>query len=429
MTPVIRFDGVSKRHLLGSRRTHARYLLDPIIPRRWSTQRMVYDGAQTNVLWALRDASFAVERGQTLGIIGPNGAGKTTTLSLLAGITAPTAGTIETHGRISALIQLGAGFHPELTGRENIFLNGTILGLKKREIRRLFDAIVDFSELEQFIDTPVKRYSSGMYVRLGFAVAAHVRPEIMLIDEVLAVGDAAFKAKCYAKLRDLREDGATVVLVSHDMSQVKNLSDTALLLRNGMITERGDVDDIISAYYEAVYEEKKTGGTQDDPVGTNGRDLPTTTSVPPAIISAVTFYNDSGQPTNKFATGDTFRVRIQYTTTEPIPDPAFGVTIHSADGSPLIGINTRLDDFIVPEIRGTGNIEFVIPELSLTPGAYLVSVGLHDQYMGFYDRKRLAYRIHVGGHLASAGVFFPHHYWELREGVSETQSAEITLRS
>jgi lipopolysaccharide transport system ATP-binding protein len=199
-------------------------------------------------LWALRDVSFRVEPGAALALIGPNGAGKTTTLKPLSNITRPASGRVLVSGRISSLIELGAGFHPELTGRENIYLNGAILGMKRAEIARKIDDIIAFAELERFIDTPVKRYSSGMYVRLGFAVAAHVEPDILLVDEVLAVGDASFRHRCTQRMHEMQRNGTTVVFVSHNMHQVRSTCDSALLLMYGQIRRQGTPDEVIGEY-------------------------------------------------------------------------------------------------------------------------------------------------------------------------------------
>jgi len=237
---TVRFEGVSKRYRLGALGT-----LRGTVAALMSRSR---DGEGLRDLWALRDVSFRVEPGESLGLIGPNGAGKTTALKLLSNITQPTSGRIHVSGRTSSLIELGAGFHPELSGRDNIYLNGAILGLKRREIARKFDEIVAFSELERFLDTPVKRYSSGMYVRLGFAVAAHIEPDVLLVDEVLAVGDASFRQRCIQRMRELRSNGITILFVSHNMHLVRDMCSTILLLHGGQTAGYGDAASVISQY-------------------------------------------------------------------------------------------------------------------------------------------------------------------------------------
>ncbi|NLE44667.1 MAG: ATP-binding cassette domain-containing protein [Chloroflexi bacterium] len=239
-TGAISFEHVSKRYRLGGLGT-----LRGLVGSIWERNR---DENLHKTLWALRDVSFCVAPGEALGLIGPNGAGKTTALKLLSNITQPTEGRIAVGGRLSSLIELGAGFHPELTGRENVYLNGAILGLKQAEIKRKFDEIVAFSELERFIDTPVKRYSSGMYVRLGFAVAAHVEPDVLLVDEVLAVGDASFRHRCIAHMRSLQESGTTLVFISHNMHQVRSVCSSALLLIQGQAHAQGPTSEVITAY-------------------------------------------------------------------------------------------------------------------------------------------------------------------------------------
>ncbi|HWQ45659.1 MAG TPA: ABC transporter ATP-binding protein, partial [Longilinea sp.] len=209
------------------------------------------------IVWALKDINFEVHQGEVLGIIGKNGAGKSTLLKILARVTAPTSGQVKVKGRIASLLEVGTGFHPDLTGRENIFLNGAILGMRKDEIRRKFDEIVDFAGIRQFIDTPVKRYSSGMYVRLAFAVAAHLEPEILLVDEVLAVGDFEFQKKCLGKMSDVAKAGRTVLFVSHNMSAVSSLCNLGILLLNGQILAKGDIDSIISSYLSLSLSENK----------------------------------------------------------------------------------------------------------------------------------------------------------------------------
>jgi lipopolysaccharide transport system ATP-binding protein len=242
---VIEFEHVSKAYRLGASRTSLRETITQI-PRKLFS----HNGARTDdqLLWALDDVSFRVERGEVLGIIGPNGAGKSTMLKLLSKVTFPTRGHIRTQGRMAALIELGAGFHPDLSGRENVYLNGSILGLTRQEIDTQFSDIVEFAGLERFIDTPVKRYSSGMYVRLAFAVAAHVKADLLLIDEVLSVGDMAFQQRCMEKMNELRDSGTTIVFVSHNLWNVEVFCRRALLLRAGRIVAKGNPAEVIGIY-------------------------------------------------------------------------------------------------------------------------------------------------------------------------------------
>lgn len=412
MNPIIRFQDVSKHYLLGSQRSYARYLLPWRAKGPADPSESTPDSPEDDVhqIWALRNVSFEVMPGETVGLIGPNGAGKTTVLSLLAGITAPTKGQIEARGRIGALIRLGAGFHPDLTGRENIYLNGSIVGLTRRQIDTVIDEVISFAELERFIDTPIKRYSSGMYVRLGFSVAVHTVPDILLIDEVLAVGDASFKSKCFSKLRDIRDRGTTVILVSHQMSQIKNLCDRALLL-NGQVLMEGDVDQVVKAYYQQLVHSDETGGEKP---GHDSRSSGNPKLQGPIRIVGVSFFKGEVPCNDGFATGDTMRIRIDYHAEKAAPEPAFGIGIHSIDGTTLIGTNTKIDEVFIEKIEGRGSVEFVLPNLALLPGTYLVSVGLHDRFMGFYDRRPTAYRFKVVEGPVSAGYFSPPHFWQLK---------------
>ncbi len=262
--PIIKVNGLSKRYRIGAREQGYKTLREAIVDgisapvrnlarlRKLTKFKNARSQNEEDVIWALRNVSFEVNEGEVLGIIGRNGGGKTTLLKILSRITEPTSGCAEINGRVSSLLEVGTGFHPELTGRENIFLNGVILGMRKREIEQNFDAIVNFSEIEKFIDTPVKRYSSGMYVRLAFAVAAHLEPEILLVDEVLAVGDIAFRKKCLGKLGDIAEGGRTVLFVSHNMGAIRNSCGSAIWLDNGQIVKRGTADEVVRAYENLV---------------------------------------------------------------------------------------------------------------------------------------------------------------------------------
>jgi lipopolysaccharide transport system ATP-binding protein len=254
MKPIIRIEKVSKHYRIGAREVAYDTLRDSVMAAvRAPLKRLRSRNGKSDLdsIWALKDVNFAVEPGEVVGIVGRNGAGKSTLLKILSRITEPTSGRVELYGRVASLLEVGTGFHPELTGRENIFLNGAILGMKKIEIDRKFDQIVDFAELEKFIDTPVKRYSSGMYMRLAFAVAAHLEPEILLVDEVLAVGDAAFQKKCLGKMDEAARQGRTVLFVSHNMTAINQLCPRAVLLENGQVARIGPTIDVVSQYLES----------------------------------------------------------------------------------------------------------------------------------------------------------------------------------
>src|ERR1051326_5691573 len=250
---AIRCKSLSKQYRIGSPDSY-RTLRDAISNTALATFRRSKNNSQNGHIWALQDVSFEIKRGEVVGIIGLNGAGKSTLLKILSRITGPTRGRADIYGRVGSLLEVGTGFHPELTGRENIYLNGAILGMRKTEIDRKFDEIVSFAEVEKFLDTPVKRYSSGMYVRLAFGVAAHLETEVLLVDEVLAVGDAQFQKKCLGKMRDVsREEGRTVLFVSHNMAAISKLCNRGILLNNGQIAENSDIDYIVDSYIKTCF--------------------------------------------------------------------------------------------------------------------------------------------------------------------------------
>jgi ABC-type polysaccharide/polyol phosphate transport system ATPase subunit len=312
--------------------------------------------------WALDNVSFDVARGETLGIVGNNGAGKSTVLKLLSGITAPTRGRITISGRVAALIEVGSGFHPELTGRENVFLSGTILGMRRREIGTKLDAIVEFAGVAPFLDTPVKWYSSGMYVRLGFAVAAHLDPDVLLIDEVLAVGDVEFQAKCLSRVEDMRRDGTTVIVISHDLHAVERLAGRALLLEQGRVAASGAPADVLAVYRNrlADAQPRRHADVREDTLGS-------------VEISRVTFADAHGAPCVRFTTGSGCRTRVDYVAAAPAADVLFELFYYSHAGRVLeCQQTTALAGEPLDLVPGPGAIEFVWPELPLQPGVYAV---------------------------------------------------------
>ena len=326
-------------------------------PTRPSLSEWIRSGFSRNAeFWALKNVSFDVPRGQTLGIIGPNGAGKSTILKLLSSITAPTRGTITIKGRLSALIEVGSGFHPELTGRENIFLSGSILGMRRREIAENLDSIVDFAGVDQFIDTPVKRYSSGMYVRLGFSIAAHLNPDILLLDEVLAVGDAAFQARCFSRIEELKSSGKTIVFISHDLSAIELLCDRVLLLEKGNVVDEGEPHDIIVAY------QRRTAATQ-QLQKQNG-------SLTPILITRVGCTDEQGCELSACYSGTQITFRAEYEARVKAQDLIFEIFFYSADQR-LQGILTT-DDEEIGVGAGSGFVEFACNELRLPAGLYFL---------------------------------------------------------
>ncbi len=330
--------------------------------------------------WALREVSFRAAPGQTLGIVGRNGSGKSTILKLIAGTMRPTSGTVQTHGRVFALLELGAGFHPDLTGRENIFLNGSFLGLSRREMAQHYDSILRFADLETFIDTPLKHYSSGMQMRLGFAIAAHVDPDILVIDEVLAVGDASFRQKCFATLSDFKRQGKTIIFVSHDAVAVRRFCDQALWIEAGRVREIGDPERVTRAYLA----EAQAGRPRSGDVGAaRDGDATEAAAAPPISLRLVETIDPSAQPTTHFFPGVPVTVRLSYQARVDCEDVTFAVGLHRADGSALHTVTTRSQSLPLartggglPVPAGEGEVLCNLGVLPLGPGEYAVSGGV-----------------------------------------------------
>jgi len=321
----------------------------------------------TEVFKALDRVSFDIQHGEVVGLLGRNGAGKSTTLRLLSRITEPTHGSVKITGRVGSLLEVGTGFHPELTGRENIFLNGAILGMRKHEITERFDEIVAFSEVEKFLDTPVKRYSSGMYLRLAFAVAAHVDPDILLVDEVLAVGDAEFQKKCLSKMRDASHSGRTVLFVSHNMAAVENLCSRAIWIDQGKLREDGPVKDVIANYLRSY----ATG------IG-EGSDLSNITEregTGDVRFTDIQVVDKDGEPGGVIRSGDRIKIQLQYVVNQAVNEPHFGIDFFTGMGTLLAGPSTWASGHTTPNLQpGRGMVELEIEMLNLLPGRYYLSL-------------------------------------------------------
>jgi ABC-type polysaccharide/polyol phosphate transport system ATPase subunit len=429
---VIEFEHVSKAYRLGAGRISLREAITQM-PRKLFGRNG--DHTDDLLFWALNDVSFRVEPGEVLGIIGPNGAGKSTILKLLSKVTFPTSGYIRTRGRMAALIELGAGFHPDLTGRENIYLNGAILGLKRQEIEDQFSTIVEFAGLERFIDTPIKRYSSGMYVRLAFAVAAHVRAELLLVDEVLSVGDMTFQQKCLAKMNELRDNGATIVFVSHNLAAVQTFCERALLLHSGRVAVTGDVLDVIRTYEQLEEETRKSelmqAETQREGVvlaleDGNG-------AAAGARMTEVELLNVAGQPAHDFQPTDGLIVRCHYVIPHQIKQPVYMLRVRRrADG--FVCFTTYTDDPTRPSLQGQGVFKARIDELLLHPGHYMLETRIHSDL--FWDEAEavtgLPEPFSITGELPDDedGIFEPNVEWsfesvepqpELNEGIERME--------
>ena len=416
---VIEFENVRKAY----RRGYGRGSLRDAIPEMFG--RLVGQGNRDNgnLLWALDGVSFEVKAGETLGLIGPNGAGKTTILKLLSRVTRPTSGRIAVKGRMSALIELGAGFHPDLTGRENVYLNAAILGLKKQEIDRKFDQIVEFAELEDFIDTPVKRYSSGMYVRLGFAVAAHVDPDVLLIDEVLAVGDHMFKDKCVQRINEFREAGKTMIIVSHNKEMIQRLCNRALFLHKGRVMYLGDVQKALDLYHTGFVSEALRSEDPQQGPSISGKEI---------YITQVEMLDGNGRPCNIFQAGDRAIVRIHFAVDRPVKNPMFYSRIrrgyqvlHSATTA-----RAGLQQQYKAGERGVAEVHY--EALPLLDGEYNVNVGIkRDQFSPVtYDSIDGAVHFQMVSHLKLGGglVYLPHQ-WEFYRGLALMDPVEKSVVS
>jgi len=333
---------------------------------------------KTSDFWALRDVGFDVERGKVVGLIGRNGAGKSTMLKILSRIVDPTTGSIHLRGRVASLLEVGTGFHPELSGRENIYLNGAILGMKRAEIRRKFDEIVAFSEVEQFLDTPVKRYSSGMFVRLAFAVAAHLEPEILIVDEVLAVGDYSFQKKCLGKMRDVASgDGRTVLFVSHNMGALSQLCDDGVLLENGQVTMIGPVESVVKHYMKlSVGSNAAVSEFTEDPAK-DGQ-----------FVSVEVLHEDGGHASD-FTCDEPIRLRFQYKVRRPVTESYLSFYLQNQEGTRVLYSDIRDLDPETPERLGIGlhTFNITIPPRLLGATTYLVTVGSAGKYAGVIDHR------------------------------------------
>jgi lipopolysaccharide transport system ATP-binding protein len=377
MAPAIRVENLSKRyrvdHLEG--RAPYRTLREDLLrllakPWHWFRRR---SSRQREDFWALKEVCFEVQPREVIGIIGRNGAGKSTLLKILSRITKPTAGLVRLRGRVGSLLEVGTGFHPELTGRENIFLNGVILGMSRREVLRRFDEIVAFAEIEQFLDTPVKRYSSGMYVRLAFAVAAHLEPEILIVDEVLAVGDLAFQKKCLGKMHDVTHQGRTILFVSHNMAAIKSLCSRGLLLQAGRLAYDGKVNEAVAVYQSSVTA-TDNGGT-----GLIPDDLPRQWSTSDARLRSVQLADRSGQVVNQLYFGQPFRIKLTFDVLKHLPETVLEVGIATPEGT-RVTYSSNIDGGRPPASFPCGRHTVALDvDVVLLPGGYTLELGIHHR--------------------------------------------------
>jgi len=391
---AVRADHVSKTYRLHRerRRTFKEVALRQLVPAE-------------DVL-ALRDVSFAVEPGEAFGVVGANGSGKSTLLKLIAGTAKPTSGTLEVNGRVSALLEIGAGFHPDFTGRENAYLNGSLLGISRKEMQRQMPAIEEFADIGRFFDAPVKTYSSGMYMRLGFAVAIHLDPDVLLVDEVLAVGDEYFQHKCFARIAEFRKAKKTIVLVTHDLGAVARLCDRAIWLDQGAVSASGSVRDVVNAYHQKVGEKEQRERAARGEIG--GRKGDRTVEIVRARL-----LDRDGTDRVVLESGRPAAIEIAYRNPSRIADTVFGVCIYRVDdGLAAYCTNTASDGITVPP-KEEGVVRFTMDSLSLLPGGFDVDVGITDPEDRYYDylEKGITFRVIAGAGREMGMARIPHR-WE-----------------
>lgn len=380
MKPSISFNNVTKKYRIGRNLMNVRDMVRSIGKK---PQPKDYH-------WAVNDVSFELKPGESMGIIGPNGAGKTTILKLLSQVTYPTSGSININGRFSALIELGAGFHPDLTGRENIFLNGTILGLKNAEIKKKFDAIVDFAGIGPFLDTPVKRYSSGMYARLGFSVAAHIEPEVFLVDEVLAVGDYAFQMKCYNRMDELRAQGTSLIFVSHNMEVVRRVCDRGMVMYRGNNIFQGTSSEAVVAYSDAV---RNAARENPQAVSKNEDGLTQRVMTFDAEIEDVSLLDESGQPTTILHAGSSATIAVDVVFNKDVQEPIFAFELRTTDGRVIYDNTTKWMGIKTPSFSAGQRcrVEYKIDDLYLLEGSYELGTDIASHDLShYYDRMERA---------------------------------------
>ncbi len=413
--PIIRLENVSKRFAFSEEQPNS--FMELVISRLAKPQKAATNTTHEHSLWAVHDVSFAVWPGQSIGIIGRNGSGKSTLMKLIARILRPNEGRITVRGRVSALLELGAGFHPDLTGRENIYLNASVLGLQKADIERHFDSVVSFSELDSFIDMPVKHYSSGMYMRLGFSVAVHVSPNILIIDEILAVGDQKFQEKCISRIYDMQQSGVTIVLVSHSADMLRRLCSHLIWMESGRLMAAGPTEEVLQKYLEFLYDQEPRKAIEQtssfERWGTGDME-----------ITGVRLIDSTGQERTSFKTNELMIVEMAYQAHRPITEPEFGLAIFHQNGTHITGPNSRVGRLKTGIVTGSGVVRYHIERLPLLPGRYRLTAAIHDsRYLMAHDYHKEAYSFEVapGGTQETHGLIELPAHWEWQPAHS-TQS-------
>ena len=406
--PAVRVSGVTKLYRRYGRRHTVGTLKSALLSG--AGRRALSPDA---VVPALTDLSFEIAPGEMVGVVGRNGSGKSTLLKLLAGIVRPTSGSVAVRGRLAALLELGAGFHPEISGRDNIEINGLLLGLSRRQIAERFDAIVRFAELEEFLDAPLKTYSSGMAVRLGFSIAAHSDPEVLLVDEVLAVGDEAFSHRCLEKFAEFQRAGKTIVVVSHDLALVAERCRRAIWLDGGRLAADGPARETVALYRERVAQEE--GGRRLEAAregqGSPSEPLPLRIGSGQASVEEVRLLDGAGNPAGRISSGEPAALEMRVRAAAPLSDFVFGFAVSTVSGASVFGVNTDIDGLRPAEFAGQGRVTLEIPALALAPGVYSVDAAAHARDGAPYDFRRDVLRFEITADRAVAGVWNPLRRW------------------
>lgn len=422
--PLVEMNNVSKQFALN--RGHQRSIQEKL------TQLFRKNRARDNdYFWSVKDISLSLWPGDSIGLIGPNGSGKSTLLKLITGIIEPSSGDVAVNGPFSSLLELGAGFHPELTGRENIFLNASIYGLSRNQISERLDSIIGFSELGRFIDVPVKHYSSGMYVRLGFAVAIHTDPKLLLVDEVLAVGDARFQAKCMQAIHKFRNNGGTLMLVSHDLTAIQAMCNRALWISEGVVQAQGAPTDVIMAYIRRLakseHSDNSVAGDQGNEKRWGNFDVE---------VVSVEFCDHAGEAKPAFFTGQPMEIRLRYVAKKRVPNVVFGIGLYHESGVHICGPNTGFGGLSIPYVEGAGEVVYRIPSLPLLEGAYEMALAVTDEqdtiFYDYHDRLH-RFRVFPGESMERYGLFTMQGHWSLESaahanGLVGKQSEVISVK-
>jgi lipopolysaccharide transport system ATP-binding protein len=413
--PLVKVENVSKKFCRSLRRSLWYGAKDLAAELAGSSQGR--SSLRKDEFWAVRGASLAVQRGETLGLIGHNGAGKTTLLRMLNGLIKPDIGRIEIRGRMQALIALGAGFNPVLTGRENVYVNAAVLGFSQAEIDRRYDEIVEFSGIREFMDMPVQSYSSGMLVRLGFSVAAHLEPDILLVDEVLAVGDLAFRTKCQVRIQEMKETGVAIILVSHNLHTISHICTRAIAFERGQVLYDGDTDVAIDAYRSSLLKDNQSAA--DVLRGGTGE----------MRVKRMEVLGAGGTPKEEFEVGEALTLRVFYDASTPVEEAVFNVTMHVLNSHQVTGLRNDVDGVRLGGFTGEGFVDIAIPQLNLLPNVYTMdAVIFHRDGYTFYDRLNNLAHLKVRGGLDVNGVAYLPHSWQVNGRADLAQVAPRAAR-